>query len=45
MHVLRERTGEFINSVQVWRGVGEDSGNYPSNIIGGNRRGLAAPER
>src|SRR3989441_1070678 len=44
VHVLRPRTGEFVEPAQVRPRVGEDSSDYPSDIRRGNRRGLAPPE-
>ena len=45
VHVLRPRTGEFVDPAQVRPRVGEDGSDYPSDISRGNRRGLAPPER
>ena len=45
VHVLRPRTGEFVNPAQVRPRVGKDGSDHPSNISRGNRRGLAPPER
>ena len=45
VHVLRLRTGEFVDPAQVRPRVGEDGSDYPSDISRGYRRGLAPPER
>src|SRR5262245_59879784 len=45
VHVLRPRTGELVYPAQVRPRVGEDGGDYPSDIGCGHRRGLAEPER
>jgi hypothetical protein len=45
VHVLRLRTGEFVDTAQVRPRVGEDGSDYPSDISRSNWRGLAPPER
>ena len=45
MHVLRPRTGEFVDPAQVRPRVGEDARDHPGDISRGNRRGLPSPER
>jgi hypothetical protein len=45
VHILRPRTGKFVDPAQVWGRVGEDGGDYASDIRRGNRIGLAAAER
>jgi hypothetical protein len=45
VHVLRLRTGEFVDPAQVRPTVGEDGSDYPSDISRSNWRGLAPPER
>ena len=43
MHVLRPRTGEFVDPAQVRHGVGEDGSDYLSDISRGNREVLPRP--
>ena len=45
VHVLRPRTGEFVDPAQVPPRVSEDGSDYPSDISRRNRGRLAPPER
>ena len=45
VHVLRPRTGEFVDPAQVRPRVSEDDSDNPSDVSRGYRIGLAPPER